>query len=124
MPKETSIILVVDLDEQVGRLAALVLDEEGFHVRYVKSIREALSFWDLLKHHIDLVLIDRSIPAIDREQFMSRLLVEKPSVRIVFTGPQTGAAAESSPWLNQGGNFLGKPFTYSELLEFVNRNLP
>lgn len=124
MPEEIPLILVLDADQQLGRLTTLVLDEAGFQARYVQTPSEALTFWDLLKQHIVLVLVDLSIPGMEREHFLSKIFTEKPSIRILFTGSDTALSKQTTTLLNEGSNFLRKPLVYSELVDLVKRNIP
>lgn len=123
MLERTPLILIVEDEPQVGELAAIFLAEAGFQVRYVKTAAEALRFWELLKEHIDLVLVDWVMPDLFGDQLATRFLEQKPSLKIIFMSGNPIDSIDTSFELKHGVNFLQKPFMFAELVPMICRTL-
>jgi two-component system, cell cycle sensor histidine kinase and response regulator CckA len=123
MPKRTPLILIVEDEEHVGKIAALFLAEAGFQVRYVRTVHEALRFWDLLKNDIDLVLTDWVMPDLFGDQLVARFLEDKPGLKVLFMSGNPIASLETQFKLEEGVNFLQKPFIFESLVPVVRKAL-
>src|SRR5688572_13407889 len=123
MPQRTPLILIVEDEPQVGELAALFLAEAGFQVRYVRTVAEALRFWELLKDQIDLLLTDWVMPELFGDQLASRMLEQKPSLKVIFMSGNPLGSIESDFPLVHRVNFLQKPFMFSDLVPVVCKTL-
>lgn len=117
------VILVVDDEEQIGALTALFLAEAGFHARHVRSGAEALRFFAHLKDHVQLVITDWVMPDLFGDQLVTRLLEEKPLLKVIFISGNPIHSVDAPILLKEGVNFLQKPFPFPELIDMVKRAL-
>ena len=95
----------------------LVLD--GYSVDTVESGREALSL--IHKHHYDFVFTDLKMPEMDGSEVARAVKEMRPDIDVVII---TGyATVESAVECMKHGvmDYVQKPFTEDELLEFVER---
>ncbi len=117
-------ILVVDDEEVLRKMAARVLRKMGYEVLEAGSVREALSIWSVHANSIALVFTDLVLPEHESgRQLADKLHVIRPALPIVFTSgysPDIGAAAFP---LEEGVNFLHKPYEMGQLVQTVRQRL-
>ena len=95
--------MIVDDQTDILEQVKSYLDEDDYNVITMKNRREAL---ELLEQEstIDLMLINMSISTNNKESFFSM----KPNIK---------------PNLEENDNYLSKPFTKTQLLNFINRKI-
>jgi DNA-binding NtrC family response regulator len=97
--------MIVDDEPEVLEKARSYLEENEFDVVTAPNSRKALQFLEENeKGNIDLILIDTPLPGGNEDGFYSM----KPESKI----PDT-----------ETGNFLQKPFTREQLLDFVKDSI-
>jgi PAS domain S-box-containing protein len=109
-------VLVVDDEEMVRALAALVLERRGFRALTAAGGEEALALYRARRTEIDLVLLDYSMPGMNGLEVLEALKALDPEVCVVFSSgyAQDGDAA---PLLAAGGRaFVPKPYQPDELV--------
>ena len=122
MVKNRPVILVVDDDDQVLDVAAIVLASLGYHVIPATNGEAAL---EIIKYYriIDLLMTDIVMPGtIDGWELARRAKQLRPELGVLYT---TGYAEnmlpeESKPGL---GPLLPKPWRAEQLVSLVNRAL-
>jgi two-component system, cell cycle sensor histidine kinase and response regulator CckA len=120
-PLET--ILLVDDEETVRRYGSRVLIKHGFGGLFAATGAEALAAAQRHPGPIDLLLTDVMMPGMNGCDLATRLLAERPSLRILFI---SGYAEDAiSDWLRTVGRsaFLGKPFKPKALVTKVREVL-
>ena len=111
-------ILVVDDQEDVTTSLRRMLEREGYQV--VTAGSAEASFDLLATRHIDVVIADLRMPAMNGDEFLERVKLIYPDVvRMVMTGAPDLRAATSA--INRGTifKFLVKPFDEKEFLANV-----
>lgn len=112
-------VLVVDDDEHVGRIAALILTQKGYEVLRASNGLEALMVYSSYRQRIDLVLIDVDMPQMNGFELAARIRARDPARRILLI---SGGASEDLG--NQKDYpFLAKPFVSAQLLAAVETAL-
>lgn len=114
---EASTILVIDDDPGVRELVGQALTHLGYRVLTAVDGEEGLACY--AREKTDLVLLDLSMPGIQGEEVLERLLVDDPAVRVVVL---TGFAAHHARMAG-AREVLDKPFTLDRLVEMVRQNL-
>jgi CheY-like chemotaxis protein len=114
-------ILVVDDNEEIRDLLALVLEEEGYEVRAVASGDEALRL--VHEQRPGLITLDLSLPGKDGWTVLRELQSDERTVSIpvliisAFTRHLEGAARE------QVARIIPKPFYLNQIISEVNATL-
>jgi len=111
-------ILLVDDNDDVREITALLLRDSGYNVLEVSSGNAALDLLDA-HHAIDLLVVDFAMPKMSGTQLLERARVAHPELRAVFI---TGY--DDHPGIN--GIFadeivIRKPFTTDQLVFAVRR---
>lgn len=111
-------ILVVDDDESIRDLCALVLRTAGYAVETAAHGADGLD--KLRQASYDLVISDINMPELGGLEFYASALNDMPSVEGTFLFMTGGASDELLAALSEKSiKCLGKPFKISELLETV-----
>src|SRR5436309_3380031 len=77
-------VLVVDDDESILGLVAMVLEHQGYTILRARNGREALAVWARQRTEIGLIITDVEMPAMSGIEFANSLLQSQPDVRILF----------------------------------------
>ena len=125
MPEETEIadILVVDDEPDVARIMAINLEMEGYRVRTAYGGRQALEEVALKKP--DCILLDIMMPEIDGWEVL-RILKGDPGTEDIPVIVVTARSTDVDRIKGFSGGaveYVTKPFSPSELIQFVARSL-
>ena len=114
-------VLVVDDDEAVRELVAIILGEEGYAVHTAASGSEALSVAQ--QEQPAVVLMDVNMPGLDGLSACRRLRADErlAALPVVLMSSQLVAGDELRRC--RADNFLPKPFDITELVDEVERFL-
>ena len=119
----TETILLVEDEEVVRNLSYEVLCACGYRVVVAVNGIEALEIVEKLDHNIDLLMTDIVMPQIGGRELAEKLSEKYPKMHVLFTSGYTDSAAIRHGILNEGTNFLPKPFTFNELADMVRELL-
>jgi two-component system chemotaxis response regulator CheY len=116
----TGQVLVVDDDDAILEVVAVILQEVGYAVKTAQNGADALA---MVEQAVPaLVLLDMRMPVLDGWGFAAALAEREIRVPIVVMS----AAQHASSWAAEiaAAGCLAKPFELSELLTVVDRALP
>ncbi len=116
-------VLIVDDDERVLRLMALVLRNSGYHVLEAQTGADALNQCDLWKRTIDLLITDVVMPVMDGPEVARQVQRIYPGIKIVFVSGYFQEEAGIQKFIDEGGQFIAKPFVPEELRDLVGKVL-
>lgn len=111
-------ILVVDDQQDIRDMTALVLSGAGYRVDTVDSGESALSA--LEQDRFDLVLLDINMPGIDGWHVLELLLEQDPSLPVVMV---SGYVRHDEAIQGGARHMLQKPFGSSLLLAVVEEHI-
>jgi two-component system, cell cycle sensor histidine kinase and response regulator CckA len=115
-------ILVVEDEDLVRTMAVSLLRDHGYRVLEASSGKDALELFQTHSADVDLLFTDVMMPGnILGDELASRLCDAKPSLAVLFTSGYTPEVARAD--LQEGINFLSKPFTPSQMLTLVRQSL-
>jgi CheY-like chemotaxis protein len=113
-------VLVVDDDEDIRELLALLLEANGAVVAVAADGVDALEALDGDGHTPALILLDLMMPRMDGQEFLTRLRAGPyRDVPVVLISGHLGSASKAKELGADG--WLGKPLHYDELLSVVDR---
>jgi two-component system, cell cycle sensor histidine kinase and response regulator CckA len=117
-------ILLVEDEPVVRRLAAAALARAGYAVLEAPNGVEALDIWAEHRTSIRLLMTDLVMPGgMSGRDLAVRLQDEEPSLRVLFTSGYSAEIAGREPPLVDGQNFIQKPYRLATLLELVRQRL-
>jgi two-component system, cell cycle sensor histidine kinase and response regulator CckA len=116
-------VLIVDDDERVLRLMALVLRNSGYHVLEAQTGADALNQCDLWKRTIDLLITDVVMPVMDGPEVARQVQRIYPGIKIGFVSGYFQEEAGIQKFIDEGGQFIAKPFVPEELRDLVGKVL-
>lgn len=118
MSKEPS-VLIVDDDEGLANVLAMILGQEGFEVRTANNGSVGCSAY--FDEPTDWVLTDIQMPELDGLEMMQCIRLFNPSVKVVY---MSGEVDKYHNLLDQeiaefGAGVLRKPFTRGNLIDEI-----
>jgi two-component system, cell cycle sensor histidine kinase and response regulator CckA len=109
------IILVVEDDAGIQKLAKLMLEKLGYIVLTAGSAREALQISETRGHEIRLVITDVIMPEMNGRELADHLKVLEPELDILFMSGYTSDVISRLGILEEGIHFIEKPFSVASL---------
>jgi two-component system cell cycle sensor histidine kinase/response regulator CckA len=111
-------VLVVEDEDTVRMMSALVLEEAGYRVVEAVDGAEAL---DVLRSRddVDLVLTDVVMPGLTGGDVAAWIARERPGLPVLFMSGYPGDEALRRGMLGSDAAFLAKPFTSEQLIDRV-----
>ena len=117
-------ILVVEDDAFLGDAARKTLSQNGYRVLGAANGKEALEVWKQSRGAIDLLLTDVVLPGgMSGKDLGEHLLKENPKLKVIYASGHSAEVAAKGFALEEGVNFLGKPFQAYKLAQTVRRTL-
>jgi DNA-binding NtrC family response regulator len=116
-------ILLVEDDNQVRDIAGDILVQRGYTVLSAKSGEEALVMADRHNGSIDLLLTDVIMPGMNGRELYERMAARIPGIRVLYMSGYTGEVITHKGILDEGVEFIQKPFTVSGLAGKVREAL-
>ena len=118
-PFVSSVVLIVEDDPSVRKMACRILAGQGYTVIEANDAADALARASSNAGRIDLVLSDVVMPEMKGPELFSRIRGIHPEVRVLYMSGYTEGAASNGRLLQEGAAFIQKPFTVRGLLEKV-----
>ena len=107
-------ILLVDDDKELREFLYQHLQHCGHAVLQAGSGQEALERFRR-NQDIDLVITDIVMPGMSGDQLAVKLFESQPALRVLFISGNAPNHVESAVQLDEGVNFLRKPFSIETL---------
>ncbi len=121
---DESTILVVEDDEAVRSLVREVLDHHGYRVYEAEHGEAALEVWKKHGSEIDLLLTDMVMPgSVNGLELSQRLLALQPDLKVIYTSGYSAELFGSDVQLEDGRNYLPKPYLSAKLTNILRRAL-
>lgn len=108
-------ILLVDDEKDVREFLFHSLQQSGYAVVQASSGREALTRFEHFGSEIDVLVTDVVMPGLRGDQLALELLEQKPDLKVVFISGNPVEMLHSAVPLEEGNNFLSKPFGVPDL---------
>ncbi len=118
-PAGTETILVCEDDDSLRRLMVLILGRAGYHVLTAETSTRALELVASLREPLDLLVSDVIMPGLDGKRLAERLQATVPDLKTLFVSGYTSNVLARRGVLDQGVEFLAKPFSNRALLRRV-----
>ncbi len=119
----TETLLLVEDEEMVRILGTRILGSHGYLVLEAGDGEEALEVCKCHEGPIDLLVTDVVMPAMNGRELAQRLATVIPAAAVLFISGYTGGALVEQGVLQDGTNFLQKPFSPHRLVQKVREVL-
>jgi two-component system, cell cycle sensor histidine kinase and response regulator CckA len=97
-----------------------VLERYGYRVLEAVSGVAALTVWQQHRDQIQLLLTDMVMPqGISGRELAAKLLAEKPALKVVYSSGYSLAVVGADMVLQEGLNFLQKPYHPRKLAQTI-----
>ena len=118
---KTARILIVDDDENIRRVLAAILEDEGYSVESVGTAKKGIEKSET--DFFNLALLDVRLPDMEGIELLAKLRETKPKMRkIIITGYPTLQNAVGA--VNQGADaYVMKPFDVEKMLKTIKEQL-
>jgi PAS domain S-box-containing protein len=124
LPRGHECILLVEDESAVREMVRDVLTRQGFEVIEAASGREALQVWAAHGDRVDLVLTDIMMPGgVTGLDLVDQLRQRRPTLKALFTSGCQSDSTRATDGLEDGDNFLQKPYRPSALVRLVRERL-
>ncbi len=119
----SGVILVVDDEETVRRVAKNALESRGYHVLLAENGQIALDLFEKEQARVSMVLLDLTMPVMNGEQALYRLQRIQPGVKVILTSGYDEPDAMAR-FTDAGlAGFVQKPYTAERLAASIKRVL-
>ncbi len=112
-------ILVVEDNEMVRTMVVELLMAAGFRVMVAETPELALEMALAPADAIDLLVTDVIMPGMNGQELYERLLESRPHLPVLFISGYTNDLVVHNGMLEEGINFLQKPFTIEQFMAKV-----
>ena len=118
---KTARILIVDDDENIRKVLAAILEDEGYSVESVDTAKKGIEKSET--DFFNLALLDVRLPDMEGIELLAKLRETKPKMRkIIITGYPTLQNAVGA--VNQGADaYVTKPFDIEKMLKTIKEQL-
>lgn len=124
IPRGSETILLVEDDPVVHRLARKFLQRQGYEVHDANNGLEALAVWDKHGGEIDLLLTDMVMPGkVSGRELAQTLQSKNNNLKVIYTTGYSKDALSMQHHLEEGVNFIAKPYAPEKLAQIVRRCL-
>lgn len=124
LPGGSETILVVEDEAVVRNLVRNTLSRLGYDILEAPDGPAALRIWDQNHHDIRLLLTDMVMPeGMSGRELAERLLARKPTLKVIYTSGYSADATSPDFPLEDGVNFLAKPFEAHQLAQTIRKRL-
>lgn len=121
-PKGSEVILLVEDEDAVRKLARLVLEASGYTVLESRNGREGLALCERHEGPIDLLVTDVVMPELGGRELAEGALKLRPGMKVMFMSGHTQDVVLKEG-VQKGTAFLQKPFTPAGLAQKVRDTL-
>jgi len=121
--KGTETVLVVEDDKTLRKFITQILQKNGYHLLEAQNGKDALNVCETAQDSIDLVITDIVMPEMNGTELAEKLMVIKPSTKVLFLSGYTDNAIVHNGILKEGLELLQKPVSSKDLLLKVRQVL-
>jgi CheY-like chemotaxis protein/two-component sensor histidine kinase len=113
------IVLIIDDEPVVGRVATGALSQLGYQVRTASSGYEGLAAFAENYQEIRVVLLDLTMPGLSSKEIFAKLKAVKPNVPVILSSGFSEMEVLKSFTADSISGFLQKPYTAAQLRDVI-----
>jgi CheY-like chemotaxis protein len=119
----SGIVLVVDDEPDVRRVAQTALSRAGLSVLTASNGREALAIVEARGDDIEAIVLDMTMPIMGGDEVLARLQVLRPEIGVLLSSGYTEPEVARTLGARYDCAFIQKPYRSATLVEKVRRLL-
>ncbi|MDR3458332.1 MAG: response regulator [Verrucomicrobiae bacterium] len=120
----TETILLVEDEQALRRLARTILQRHGYRIYEASSGTEGLALWSKHAAEINLLVTDMIMPGgMSGRQLADNLLRDRNDLKVIYTTGYSPDTISQNLVLEEGVNFLPKPYHSEKLIQIIRRRL-
>lgn len=123
LSKGNETVLLVEDEEMVREMAKEILEESGYQVLEAKHGHEALLVAEQHRGHIHLMLSDVVMPQMSGRELAEQFAPLRKDMKVLYMSGYTDDAIVHHGVLDEGMDFIEKPFTPNALARKVRETL-
>ena len=123
LPRGSETVLLVEDEEEVRKLAAQILQRQGYKVLEAPQGGDALLICEQHQTPVHLMLTDVVMPGMSGHQLAERLKSLQPEMKVLYMSGYTDNTIIQHGVLVEGVNYISKPFTVDALARKVREVL-
>ncbi len=108
-------VLIVEDDETILRMGAMMLEKLGYRVLAASTPNEGLSLAEENKAEIQALITDIVMPGMNGRDLAEQLKLIIPDIKVLFMSGYTATVIAQQREKGEKGNFMQKPFTIMNL---------
>lgn len=109
-------------EDPLREVVRSILESYGYRVLDAPTGSTALELWKAHRDQIDLLMTDMVLPdGMTGQKLAHQLLTEKPSLLVLFTSGYSVDEFRKQMPLEEGDNFLPKPYHPDVLAQAISR---
>jgi CheY-like chemotaxis protein len=116
-------VLVVEDQQEVRDFAVRALAASGYHVLQASDAMEALTLIETHGGPLHLLLTDVVLPGMNGRELATRIQDTRPRVKVIFTSGYNRDVIAHRGVLEEGLDYIPKPYTADLLVEKVSQAL-
>jgi two-component system cell cycle sensor histidine kinase/response regulator CckA len=116
-------LLLVEDERAVLEVVRTTLENRGYRVLATPTPRDACLLAEQHEGPIHLLLTDVLMPSMNGRELQVQILARRPNIKTLFMSGYTRDIILSRDLLDQGTNFLQKPFRILDLAKKVREAL-
>jgi CheY-like chemotaxis protein len=117
--RASAMVLLVEDEEGVRRLAKRILENAGYRVLAAANGDEAERLFEHQAGACDLLVTDVMMPGCGGPELLKRLRCHAPALRVLYMSGYTEQSAVDAGGIDPDLPFVQKPFTAAELVRQV-----
>ena len=121
--KRNETILIVDDEPNVLNVCKFAIENEGYEVLAASSPMEAISIASEYPGQIHLLLTDVVMPDMNGADLANKLESMVPGLKTIFMSGYATDIVTRRGVVDEGVNFVQKPFTMADLVKIVRQML-
>lgn len=114
-------IIVVEDDESVRKIAVAILMRQGYNVHWASNGEDCIQILQKHKDSIKLLVTDVVMPDMNGRQLHDRVIDLAPNIKVLYVSGYPDNVIAHHGVLENGINFIQKPFSVSGLAEKVRQ---
>jgi|WetSurMetagenome_2_1015567.scaffolds.fasta_scaffold00076_57 two-component system, cell cycle sensor histidine kinase and response regulator CckA len=123
LPGGTETVLIAEDNPLVLNFSSSALTMLGYTVITASSGEEAVALAEKNRQKIDLFMTDVILPGMNGKLASEKISLIRPGIKALFNSGYTEKAIVTNGVLDQGLNFISKPFTAFELAHKIREVL-
>lgn len=120
---DSALILLAEDNEQVRKLAEIILSQNGYKVLTAENGLKALDLYSTGEYQVQLLLTDLKMPELNGTELYSKLKESDQNMRVIYMSGYSDDILGREEIADPSVFFIQKPFTIKSLLSTVHKAL-